>query len=72
MAWREHGKDVGFYDETLTTVPDETRRLLEEYSHISPDRVIPHILEFVSPSYRSFDCPKSRAKVSIRGRMRLS
>lgn len=41
-------KEVGWYHPNLTGVPEETRQLLEEYSHIPGDQVIPHILRYVS------------------------
>lgn len=40
-------KSVGWYTPTLDNVSDVQRDLLENYSHIKPDRVIPHILEVV-------------------------
>jgi hypothetical protein len=40
-------KRVGWYASTLDTIPDSQRDLLENYSKIEPDRVIPHILEVV-------------------------
>jgi hypothetical protein len=40
-------KSVGWYTPTLDTISDTQRDLLENYSHIAPDRVIPHILEVV-------------------------
>lgn len=41
-------KRVGWYTPTLDNVPDAQRDLLERYSKIPPDRVIPRILEVVS------------------------
>lgn len=40
-------KSVGWYTPTLENVSEAQRDLLENYSHIEPDRVIPHILEIV-------------------------
>lgn len=45
-------KRVGWYTPTLENVSDVQRDLLEKYSNIQPDRVIPHILEVVRASYR--------------------
>ncbi|TVY82076.1 Methyltransferase ausD [Lachnellula suecica] len=38
-------KSVGWYTPTLENVSEVQRDLLENYSHITPDRVVPHILE---------------------------
>jgi len=38
-------KSVGWYTPTLENITEAQRDLLENYSHIAPDRVIPHILE---------------------------
>jgi hypothetical protein len=40
-------KSVGWYTPTLENLTEPQRDLLENYSHITPDRVIPHILEVV-------------------------
>ena len=40
-------KSVGWYTPTLENISEAQRDLLENYSHIAPDRVIPHILEVV-------------------------
>ena len=40
-------KSVGWYTPTLENITEAQRDLLENYSHIAPDRVIPHILEVV-------------------------
>ena len=45
-----HSKDVGWYTPTLTEISPAARELLEKYSNLPPERVIPHILEIVSPS----------------------
>ncbi|PSR86966.1 hypothetical protein BD289DRAFT_389105 [Coniella lustricola] len=39
-------KEVGWYHPTLFEVPEETRQLLEEYSDVPTDQVIPHILRY--------------------------
>ena len=41
-------KRVGWYTATLDNVSDVQRDLLESYSKIPAERVIPHILEIVS------------------------
>ena len=41
-------KRVGWYTATLDNVSDVQRDLLENYSKIPAERVIPHILEIVS------------------------
>lgn len=41
-------KRVGWYAPTLESISDAQRDLLENYSKIPRDRVIPHILEVVS------------------------
>jgi len=41
-------KSVGWYVPTLENITEAQRDLLENYSHIPPERVIPHILEVVS------------------------
>ena len=38
------GKNVSWYKHDLTSIPEPTRHLLETYSHIPSDQVIPHIL----------------------------
>ena len=45
-------KSVGWYQPTLDNITEAQRDLLEKYSHLAPDDVIPHILEIVriSPS----------------------
>lgn len=40
-------KSVGWYTPTLDNISDIQRDLLENYSHIEPNSVIPHILEVV-------------------------
>lgn len=47
----KHGtrdKSVGWYQPTLDSISEAQRDLLENYSHIPPSSVIPHILEIVS------------------------
>ena len=41
-------KNVQWYKPDLETVSPQARELLENYSHIPPDEVIPHILRIVS------------------------
>lgn len=40
-------KSVEWYTPILENISEAQRDLLENYSHISPDSVIPHILEVV-------------------------
>ena len=47
-------KDVQWYQTDLETVSPQARELLEKYSHIPPDKVIPHILKIVSPYQAPF------------------
>ena len=46
-------KKVQWYQSDLETVSPQARELLENYSHILPDEVIPHILKIVSPHQAS-------------------
>lgn len=46
-------KDVHYYTADLETVNEPARRLLEKYSGIPPDQVVPHILEIVSHQCQS-------------------
>jgi len=41
-------KSAGWYQPTLDSITEAQRDLLENYSHIPPEKVIPHILEIVS------------------------
>jgi SAM-dependent methyltransferase len=41
-------KSVGWYQQTLESITEPQRDLFENYSHIPPEKVIPHILEIVS------------------------
>ena len=48
---RRHGtrdKSVGWYEPTLESITEAQRDLFENYSHIPPEKVIPHIIEIVS------------------------
>ena len=36
-----------FYDAELEEVPEKAKKLLQEYSKIPPDEVLPHVLEVV-------------------------
>lgn len=40
-------KTVPFYDPPITSVTDGERQLLEGYSHIAPEEVIPKIIDAV-------------------------
>ena len=46
-------KNVQWYKADLETVSPQARELLENYSHIPPDEVIPHILKTVRPHQTS-------------------
>ncbi|KAL9074714.1 MAG: hypothetical protein Q9161_002083 [Pseudevernia consocians] len=39
-----NSQDKAWYTENVTTIPPEARQLLEQYSKIPPDQVIPHVL----------------------------
>ena len=39
-----------FYDAELEEVPEKAKKLLQEYSKIPPDEVLPHVLEVVRVS----------------------
>ncbi len=54
-------KDVVWYESELETVPPETRRLLEEYSGVAPDRVLAYLREFVSLNMPACVCVLSGA-----------
>ena len=41
-----------WYADNVTTIPSEARELLEQYSKIPPEEVIPHVLNLVSLIYR--------------------
>lgn len=43
-------KNVQWYKPDLETVSPQARELLENYSHIPPDDVTPHILKIVPPT----------------------
>jgi hypothetical protein len=40
-------KNVGWFNPDLSALTEAQRDLFENYSHLPPDRVIPHILEVV-------------------------
>jgi len=40
-------KNVGWFNSNLESLTPAQQDLFENYSHIPPDRVIPHILELV-------------------------
>lgn len=40
-------KTVAWYNPALSALTEAQRDLFENYSHLAPDRVIPHILEVV-------------------------
>lgn len=41
-------KSVGWYTPTLDSITDEQQDLLENYSKIAPERVVPQLSEIVS------------------------
>ena len=43
-------RSVGWYDPKITTLDEPIRTLLQEYSKIPPDEVIPRIVAVVIPS----------------------
>lgn len=45
---KARGKDVHWYKTDIGHVSEPARQLLENYSRIHPDRVVPHIAEVVS------------------------
>ena len=50
---KAQNKNVQWYKADLETVSPQARELLENYSHIPPDEVIPHILKIVRPHQTS-------------------
>ena len=36
-----------WFTENVTEIPANARTLLEQYSHIAPDQVLPHVIEQV-------------------------
>lgn len=51
---KARGKDVHWYKADIGPVSEPARQLLENYSRIPPDQVIPHIAQVVSlilPTY---------------------
>ena len=49
---KARGKDVYWYKTDIGDVSEPARRLLENYSRIHPDRVVPHVAEVVSSPHR--------------------
>lgn len=45
---KARGKDVHWYKADIGDVSEPARQLLEKYSRISPDGVVPHIAQIVS------------------------
>ena len=45
---KARGKDVHWYKADIGDVREPARQLLEKYSRIRPDRVVPHIAQIVS------------------------
>jgi len=43
----DRDKDVGWYDKGEPNISQATRTLLEKYSKIPPDQVIPHLMKTV-------------------------
>lgn len=45
--FRNNDKSVPWYIPSITSVPDDVRDLLEKYSHIAPEEVVPHVVRMV-------------------------
>ena len=41
-----------WYSENVDTIPDNARRLLEDYSGLKPEEVMPHVIALVNQSPR--------------------
>ncbi|KAJ9638842.1 hypothetical protein H2201_004632 [Coniosporium apollinis] len=50
-------KDIPWYIKELENVSEQAQKLLEEYSGIAPDRVVPHILEVRERAWDIFPYP---------------
>lgn len=51
---KARGKDVHWYRTDLETINEPARLLLEKYSRIPSDEVIPHVLKMVSHNLLAF------------------
>ncbi len=61
------------FTKQITSIPENSRQLLEQYSHIPPDQVIPHIQELVgSCSLSTFSPRLTRLRQSAIGHTTLS
>ena len=43
-----HKPKAAWFTEDVTEIPPSARELLEQYSNIAPDEVLPHVIEQVS------------------------
>ena len=52
------GERVGWYDATVTSIPDEGRELLESYSGLAADDVLPHVVAIRDRAFKvwSYAC----------------
>ena len=48
-------KSVSWYDAPIDKVDDQVRDLLEKYSNIPPEQVVPRCIEAVSPFIKSME-----------------
>ena len=47
-------KDQAWFAEDAREIPANARTLLEQYSHIAPDQVLPHVIEQVGRTAYSY------------------
>ena len=59
----QYSKDVPWYHKELGDLSPACRELLENYSHIPADEVIPHVLELVRPTH-FYPRPDTTAKLT--------
>lgn len=45
--FRTNDKAVAWYEPAVTSVPEDVRDLLENYSRIAPEQVVQHVVAFV-------------------------
>ena len=46
---------AGWYMDEVQTIPDSARRLLERYSGLKPEEVLPHVLSIVRPLFQPIE-----------------
>lgn len=69
---KPHFNDKDWYQESVETIPEDERELLEQYSGLKPEEVIPHVVALVSrsvpfegwESYVVSNIPKARQSIS--------